>query len=810
MNNRKHLVIGLCAILSVFALSCNRQAPKTESSTAETPASSGFKGDIKLDVRDSKADWTPYIRKKAPEGAPNILFILYDDTGLGAWSPYGGRINMPTMDKLAADGLTYTQWHTVALCSPTRSCLNTGRNHNLNGMGAITEGANGFPGYSCQLPPQAATMAQILNDNGWSTFWLGKDHNVPETDLSAGANKSQWPLQQGFDRFYGFIGGETNQFYPDLTEDNHAIEQPYGPEQGYHLSKDLADQAIKMISDQKSANPSKPWYMWYCPGANHAPHQAPKDYIAKYKGKFDDGYDAYRKWVLPRMIAKGILPKDTKLTDFNPLPEDVAAPGDFVRPWESLKPEEKKLFSRLCEVYAAFSEYTDVQIGRIIDHLKATGQYENTIILYASDNGASGEGSPSGSVNENKFFNGYPDELSENMKLIDELGGPNTYEHYPTGWAAALSTPFKMFKRYSNYAGGTECPLVISWPKGIKARGEVRNQYHHAVDIVPTILEICGLEMPKVYNGVEQYPLSGVSMKYSFDAKPDDPTQKHVQYYTMLGTRAIWQDGWKAVAVHAPLTSKGNFDKDKWELYHVDVDRSESKDLAKENPEKLEALKKLYDEEAKKNFAYPLDDRSATEILTIERPTEEALKDSYIYYPHTSSVPEAVAVSVRGKSFKIVSNVDITDANASGVIFAHGSRFGGHSLFIKDHKLYYVYNFLGITEYQLVSTGIKPGRYTFGMEFIKEKAGEHGESLGTAKLYINDREVASAPMKAQVGKFTLVGDGLCVGYDSGDPVTKQYKSPGEFRGGTIYYVKVSTGKEQYADLEREAQRAFRD
>ena len=795
----------LLAFTAVITFSCNQQE-KTEP-TKES--GSTFKGDIKLDVRDSKADWAPYIRKKAPAGSPNILFILYDDTGLGAWSPYGGRINMPTMDKLAADGLTYTQWHTVALCSPTRSCINTGRNHNLNGMGSITEASNGFPGYSCQLPAQTATMAQILNDNGWSTFWLGKDHNVPETDLSAGANKSQWPLQQGYDRFYGFIGGETNQWYPDLTEDNHAIEAPYGPEQGYHLSKDLADQAIKMIGDQKSANPSKPWYMWFCPGANHAPHQAPKDYIAKYKGVFDDGYDAYRKWLLPRMIEKGILPKGTTLTEWNPMPADQANPADAVRPWESLNADEKKLFSRLCEVYAAFSEYTDVQIGRLIDYLKATGQYDNTIIFYAADNGASGEGSPSGSVNENKFFNGYPDALEENMKLIDELGGPNTYEHYPTGWAAALSTPFKMFKRYSNYAGGTECPLTITWPKGIKARGEIRNQYHHAVDIVPTILEICGLEMPKVYRGVEQYPLSGVSMKYSFDAKPDDPTQKHVQYYTMIGTRAIWQDGWKAVAVHAPLTSHGKFDQDKWELYHVDVDRSESKDLAKENPEKLEALKKLYMEEATKNFALPLDDRTATELLNIERPTEEEAKDAYTYYPHTSQVSEAVAVNVRGKSFKIVANIEITNPNASGVIFAHGSRFGGHSLFIKDHKLYYVYNFLGITQQQFVSAApLKPGKYTVGMEFSKEKAGEHKESIGTMKLYINDKEVATGTMTAQVGKFTLVGDGLCVGYDSGDPVSKLYSSPGEFKGGTIHFVTVSTGKEQYIDLEKEAARAL--
>ena len=763
-----------------------------------------FKGLITLDVRESTADWNPYIRKKAPEGSPNILFILYDDTGLATWSPYGGRVNMPTMDKLAADGLTFTQWHTVALCSPTRSCILTGRNHNLNGMGSITEGANGFPGYSSQIPAQAATIGQILQDNGWSTFWMGKNHNVPETDLSSGANKKQWPLQMGFDRFYGFIGGETNQFYPDLVEDNHYIDQPYSPEEGYHLSKDLADQAIKYLNDQKAANPSKPWFMWYCPGANHAPHQAPKDYIAKYKGKFDDGYDAYRTWVLPRMIAKGILPKDTKLTEFNPMPPDQANPGDAVRPWNTLTADEKKLFSRLCEVFAGFSEYTDAQVGRVIDHLKATGQYENTVILYAADNGASGEGSPSGSVNENKFFNGYPDELSENMKLIDKLGGPDTYEHYPTGWAAAFSTPFKMFKRYSNYSGGTADPLVISWPKGIKAKGQVRNQYHHAVDIVPTILDICKLEMPKVYGGIEQFPLSGVSMRYAFDAAPDAPTQKHRQYYAMLGTRAIWEDGWKAVAVHAPLTGKGNFDKDQWQLYHVDVDRAESNDLAKKNPEKLQALIKAWNEEADKNFAKPLDDRPAVVQAGIERPSEEAARESYTYYPHASPVPEAVAANIRGRSYKIIANIDIT-ANASGVIFAHGSRFGGHTLFIKDKKLFYVYNFLGIKpEQQFVSSELKPGKYTVGIEFIREKAGEHHESLGTTKLYVNDVAVATGPMRAQVGKFTLVGDGLCVGYDSGDPVSEHYKSPGDFKGGIVQFVTVSTDKSQYVDLEKAA------
>jgi arylsulfatase A-like enzyme len=768
-----------------------------------------FKGTIKLDVRDSVPDWEPYTPTRAPAGAPNILFVLYDDTGLAAWSPFGGRINMPTLQKLADNGLMYSQWHTTALCSPTRSTCLTGRNHHLNGCACISEGANGFPGAHNRIPEECATIGQILQDGGWSTFWLGKNHNVVETDLAAGASKKQWPLAKGFDRYYGFLGGETNNWYPDLIEDNHAIDQPYMPEEGYHLSKDLADQALKMIKDQKSGNPSKPWYMWFCPGANHAPHHAPAEYIAKYKGKFDDGYEAYRETVLPRMIEKGVLPKGTQLTPINSMPAEVANPGDAVRPWNTLNADEKKLFSRLMEVYAGFSEYTDAQVGRIIDYLERSGQLENTVVIYAADNGASGEGSPNGSVNENKFFNGYPDELAENMKLIDKLGGPDTYEHYPTGWATATSTPFKMFKRYSEYSGGTCDPLVISWPKGIKARGEVRHQYHHSTDIVPTILDICGLEMPKVYKGVEQYPLSGVSMRYSFDAKPDAPTQKRRQYYSMLGTRGMWEDGWKAVAMHAPLIGSGHFDKDQWELYHVDVDRSESKNLAKENPEKLQSLIKAWFEEADKNFVLPLDDRTAIEQLGIERPTEELPRERYVYYPGTSSIPESAAVNVRGRSYKILADVEITDPNCSGVIFAHGSRFGGHALFIANKKLHYVYNFLGIKpEQKFVSGELKPGKYTLGMEFNRESAGKNHESVGKTKLYINEKVVAEGPMRAQVGKFTLSGDGLCVGYDSGDAVSDAYQSPGTFTGGTILGVGVVIDKAQYLDLEKIAAAAF--
>jgi len=766
-----------------------------------------FQGVVKLDIRDSKADWGPYTATRAPEGAPNILVVLYDDTGLAAWSPFGGRINMPTLQKLADQGLMYSQWHTTALCSPTRSTILTGRNHHVNGFAAISEATSGFPGQHGRLPQQCATIGQILQDGGWSTFWVGKNHNVAEQDVASGASRKQWPLAQGFDRFYGFLGGETNQWYPDLVEDNRFIEQPYPPEEGYHLSKDLADQALQMIRDQKASNPSKPWYMWFCPGANHAPHHAPKDYIEKYRGKFDDGYEAYREWVLPRMIEKGILPKGTQLTPINPMPEDMANPADAVRPWETLKPEEKKLFSRLAEVYAGFSEYTDAQVGRIIDYLEQSGQLDNTLVFYAADNGASGEGSPNGSVNENKFLNGYPDELSENLKLLDVLGGPDTYEHFPTGWAVAFSTPFKMFKRYSEYSGGTCDPLVVSWPKGIKSRGEVRSQYHHSTDIVPTILEACGLEMPKVYNGVEQYPLAGVSMKYSFDAK-EAPTQKKRQYYAMLGTRGIWENGWRASSVHAPLSGRGHFDKDQWELYHVDVDRSESTDLAKKHPEKLEALVKAWFEEAEKNLVLPLDDRTALEVITTERPSEEATRTRYVYYPGTSPVPEGVAVNVRGRSYKIVADVDIT-ANASGIIFAHGSRFGGHSLFIKDRKLCYVNNFLGIKpEQKFVSGVLAPGKHVLGVEFIREKAGAYKESLGTAKLYVDEKVVAQGPMRAQVGKFTLSGDGLCIGFDSGDNVSQEYKTPARFTGGTILGVAIDVSKEVYLDLEREAAGAF--
>lgn len=446
-------------------------------------------------------------------------------------------------------------------------------------------------------------MATVLREAGWSTMWVGKNHNVPVDEQTAGASKKNWPLGMGFDRYYGFLNGETNEWYPDLVEDNRYIEQPYSPEEGYHLSKDLADKAIAFIRDVKQSEPAKPWYLWFCPGANHAPHHAPQEYIDKYKGKFDDGYEAYREWVLPRMIERGLLPEGTELTPLNPMPEGTFTPGDTVRPWDSLSAEEKALFCRLAECYAGLSEYTDAQVGRIVDYLEQSGQLENTLIIYAADNGASAEGGPNGSVNENKFFNAYPDLIEDNLPFIDKLGTPDTYNHYPTGQAAAFSTPFRMFKRYC-YQGGVCDPLVIHWPAGIKARGEVRNQYHHSVDIVPTILDCCGVEMPNVVNGVEQTPLSGVSMRYTFDA--DGPTHKQTQYYEMMGHRGIWHEGWKAVTEHGPMSGHGAFEADRWQLFHTDVDRSEARDVADQHPEKVEELKAIWHAEAEKYNVLPL------------------------------------------------------------------------------------------------------------------------------------------------------------------------------------------------------------
>ncbi|HET6340542.1 MAG TPA: arylsulfatase [Polyangiales bacterium] len=773
------------------------------SSTAPSNRGNGhngrFKGVINLDIRQSKPSWDEFLAKKAPQGAPNVLVVLYDDTGLAAWSPFGGRIQMPTLQRLADTGLIYSQWHTTALCAPTRSCFLTGRNHHQNGFASITEMATGFPGANSHIPAACAPMAGILREAGWSTFWVGKNHNVPVDEWTMGASKKRWPLAMGYDRFYGFIGGETNQWYPDLAEDNHFVQQPYAPEEGYHLSKDLADKALLFIRDSKQTEPEKPWYLWFCPGANHAPHHAPPEYIERYKGMFDDGYEAYRLWVLSRMIDKGIMPAGTELTPLNPMREGTVTPEDMVRPWTSLSDDEKRLFSRMAEVYAAVSEYADAQVGRIVDYLEQSGQLDNTLVIYCADNGASGEGSPNGSVNEGKFANAYPDDIAQNLAMLEKLGSPDTYNHYPTGWAAAFSTPFRMFKRYS-YQGGVADPLVISWPKGIAARGEIRHQYHHCTDIVPTILDCCGVEMPQVVDGVQQVPLPGVSMRYSFDA-PDAPNRKDTQYYEMLGTRGIWHKGWKAVTEHGPLTGIGNFDKDRWQLFHTDVDRAEAHDLADQEPERVKAMIALWMAEAKKYDVLPLNDYGIMDIMKVEFKPPVPKGGQFIYYPGTSEIPERSAANTHGVSFKVLAEVKLTNAS-EGVIFAHGSRFGGHALYIKNHRLHYVYNFLGIPpEQRLVGDLPRSGTHIVGVEFVKKRLGKYNESFGLAKMHVDDQVVAQMELRTMSGHFAITGEGLCIGFDSGDSVTSDYHPQFEFAGGEIVKVVFDVRDDVYIDVE---------
>ena len=781
-----------------------------------------FKGIVNMDIRDSKPDWSPYEQPKAPEGTPNVLFIVWDDVGFAAMEPWGGLIETPTMNRLAKEGLTYTNMHTTALCSPTRSCLLTGRNHTSNGMACITEGASGFPNANGHLPFENANVAEMLGERGFNTYMLGKWHLCAEDEMNMASTKSNWPVGRGFERFYGFLGAETNQWYPDLVHDNHPIEQPYNPptveewrngKEDYHLSRDLTDKALEFIRDAKAVAPERPFFMYFCPGACHAPHQAPKDWADKYKGKFDMGYERYRELVLERQKQMGLVPENTALPPINPIgtPAETKSPTglpfpqvDYTRPWDSLSAEEKRLFSRMAEVYAGFMSYTDHQIGRIMDFLEELGQLDNTLIIVVSDNGASGEGGPNGSVNENIFANGLSDTIEENLKYLDVLGSPLTYNHYPNGWAMAFNTPFKMWKRYS-YNGGICDPFLIHWPKGVKSKGELRHQYHHAIDIVPTILDVVGIEAPEVVKGYTQHPIEGVSMRSSFDdAKA--PSARQTQYYSMLGSRGIWHQGWKAVTTHPTIAGWGHFNQDTWELYNTVEDRSENHNLAAQYPEKLQELINLWFFEAGKYQGFPMDDRSAVEILTTPRPQMSKARDRYIYYPNTAEVGEGAAVNTRNRSFAIRAEVVIPTGGAQGVIFAQGSRFGGHALYMKDGKLYYDYNWVGLLKQQVVSNKAVPsGASTLSAIFTKEGENPPHVANGTLAIYINDEKVGEMKMKTQPGKFSIAGEGLNVGRDGGEPVTGDYPGdrPWPFTG-TIKRVVVDVSEQGSLDLEVEA------
>jgi arylsulfatase len=768
-----------------------------------------------LDIRDSTPHWGPYEQPRAAPGTPNVIYIVLDDVGFAGLGCYGGMIDTPNLDRIAGRGVRYTQWHTTALCSPTRSCLLTGRNHTTNGMACITEAAVGFPNGNGHIPAECATVAEMLVDHGYSTAAVGKWHLTAEDEMNMASTKRDWPLGRGFDRFYGFLGAETNQWYPDLVHDNHPVDIPSTPEEGYHFGVDITDKAIEFIGDVKGIAPDRPVFLYYAPGCAHAPHHAPKDWIDRYRGHFDAGYEAARVEILARQKELGIVPANTEIPPINPIgtTDNRTGPGgepfpalDYTRPWADLSADEKRLYARMAEVYAGFLSHCDDQVGRLLDYLTEIDQLDNTMIVVVSDNGASGEGGPDGSVNECKFLNGIPDDLQSNLDMMDELGSPLTYNHYPTGWAMAFNTPFKMWKRYS-FNGGTCDPCIISWPAGLPARGEVRDQYHHAIDIVPTVLDCAGIEQPEAVKGVTQIPVQGVSMRYSFDA-PNLPSAKATQFYSMLGTRGIWHDGWKAVTTHPALGGWSHFEKDTWELYHTETDRAELHDLAAEEPDRLRELIGLWFYEAGVNHAFPLDDRSAMELVLTPRPQLAPPRNRYIYRPGGAEVPEAVAVNVRNRSFTIGAQVDVRAAGAAGVLFAHGSRFGGHALYLKDNRLRYVNNFVGVSEQLVIADEDLPIGENQLLAASFEKTGESppGVANGTLTLYHGDRKVGEAQIRTQPGRFAIAGEGLNVGKDGGEPVTDDFPgaAPWQLTGASLRRVAVDVSGEPYIHLEQEA------
>ena len=770
-----------------------------------------WKGKLAVDVRDATPDWTPFVQPTAPENAPNVLFIVWDDVGYGAMDVFGGPIKTPTMRRIAEKGLRYSNFHTTALCSPTRACIMTGRNATSNNMACITEGTNGFPGSSGRIPFENGTIAEVLNERGWNTYALGKWHLTPAEEEDASAWKNRWPLGRGFERFYGFLGAETNQWYPDLTYDNHPVEPPYSPEEGYHLSKDLVDKAIEFIRDAKTVAPDKPFFMYFCPGCAHAPHHVFKEWADEYKGKFDMGYEAIREGILVNQKKLGILPEDVGLSPINPHGEPgIKSPDgkpwpllDWVRPWDSLNDDEKRLFIRMAEVYAGFVSYTDNEIGRLIDYLEESGQLDNTIIVVVSDNGASAEGGPNGSVNENKLFNNIPDTIEENIKHIDELGSTMTYNHYCSGWAWAFDTPLPYWKRFAGYEGGTADMCLVAWPQGISAQNAVRHQYIHAIDLVPTIYDLLDIEPPKVLKGYLQNRIEGESFKSSID-DPSAP-EKETQFYSMLGQRAIYHQGWLANTVHPPLSGWGNYARDVWELYNLKEDRSQMNNVADQYPDKLEFLKGVWGFSAGVYNGLPLDDRTPLEILNVPRPQPSKPRDRYIYYPNTAGVSESVSVNIRGRSYGIAAGVIVASTEAAGVLFAQGHFLGGHSLYIKEKKLHYVYNWLG-EDIQKVASNVEisTGRHVFTAEFKKTGQDPQTKSaLGTLTLYIDTEQVGQAEIKTQPGAFGLSGGGLCIGRDPGSPVSPDYKSPFTFTGGTIDRVAIDVAGEPYIDHEAE-------
>jgi arylsulfatase A-like enzyme len=740
----------------------------------EYPEGAPFPGVIGRTVSESVPAWPVPRRPRA--GAPNVLIVLLDDVGFAQFGPFGASIETPTLDRLAANGLRYRDFHTTALCTPTRSCLMTGRNHHANGMAVVTAAATGFPGYNSVLPREHGFLSEHLVEQGYATFALGKWHLTPVNECNPGAARRRWPLGRGFERFYGILGGMTSQYVPDLVEDNHPIDPPRRPEDGYHLTEDLADHAIAYLKDLKAAAPEKPFFLYFCPCAGHTPHHVPREWADRYRGKFDQGWDRLREEIFARQLEQGIVPPGTVLS---PRP-------DWIPAWDSLSDDERRVYARQMEVYAGFMSHTDHHLGRLIDFLEQIGELDNTLLLLTSDNGASAEGGVHGSYNAQFENNNYEPSLQENLAALERWGDPSTFPHYSWGWAWAGNTPLRRWKRYVHEGGVTDA-MIAHWPAGISAKGEVRDQYAHVTDILPTVLEALGLEPADRLNAVPQAPIQGVSFAHTFDDAAA-PTRKQVQYYEMFGSRAIWQDGWKAVVEQEQgiMLTEELLRQQRWELYHVATDVSECRDLAAERPEKLEELIQRWWAEAGKYNVLPLDARRQGRMLAPKPRLTRGDDQRYVYYPHAAPLLRDAAVNLHNRSHTIRVEVVIPAGGAEGVLLAQGGRFAGYTLFVQGRRLHYVHNYLGLCEYTISSEVELPdGALTLGFELIKT-----GEHRGVGRLFVGDACVGQGELPRTVpNAFDRVGEGLCCGYDSGTAVTPRYQAPFRF-SGTLQRVTV--------------------
>jgi arylsulfatase A-like enzyme len=714
---------------------------------------------------------------QAPKGAPNVVLILIDDAGFGQFSTFGGGVPSPTMDKLAAEGLRYNTFHTTALCSPTRAALITGRNHHSAAFGVIAETATGYDGYTAVLPRSAGTVGEVLRQNGYMTAWIGKNHNTPTWEASAAGPFDRWPNGLGFDYFYGFNAGDMNHWNPVLFENRNLV--PASRDPNYHLTVDIADHAIAWVRKVKSISPDRPFLLYVAPGATHSPHQVPQDWIDQFKGKFDIGWDKYRDETFERQKRLGVIPADAKLT--------TRSPG--LPAWDSLNADQKRLYAHMMEVFAAYGAHCDYHMGRIIEAVKQLPGAENTIFIYiAGDNGASAEGGIEGSVNENLFFNGFPEHWQDNLKVIDELGGPKHYNHFPSAWAHAMDTPFQWTKQVASHFGGTRNPMIVSWPARIKDRGGLRQQFLHVVDIVPTLYEVVGVTPPLELNGVPQKPIEGISFAYTFD----DSTAKSrrtTQYFEMAAARGLYHDGWMASAIAfvpwQPIRTGFDPDKQKWELYDITHDFSQADDVAAANPQKLRELQDLWWSEAAKYNVLPLDWR-AVERLNSElmgRPSLSGDRRTFTYYPGQVALPNDAAPRILNRSWTLTADIDVPESGVEGMIATHGGLVGGYGLYVREGKLTFVYNYLALERYTVAATTPVPkGKVQIKIDFAYHGAvGELGKGA-TVSMTANGTKVAEGELPGTIPIQISLGEGFDIGMDVGSPVEFNYKLPFKFTG----------------------------